>query len=316
MKKYINNFIREEKGVITVWLTLLLVCMVSFVVLIIECVRYNLSKSVCMQNGHLATISSMADYEPDIYDNYHIFALDITYGDDLSKKEKLKDNISMYANMSIDPDYLDVTEGLKNMLGCSVDKVSLSNIKCWKDDNSNFINQVCSYMKENYSELDVSTLSNKNILCWYIMNHFSSYKSTYILGYMKRKNIYEVEYILNGKDSDNENIELVMDLFDKSDIDEDAKEIVCDENIYREVLYRELLKRDMEVLCSRAKEVLIRNINETYKKNIQQNNLVSSVDVEIEYGIEQRATKIQLINQWFSKKYNNQKLLYNEKIEY
>jgi hypothetical protein len=317
-----KKFISQDGGVITVWLTLLLTCMLGFVLIVIECIRYNTAESICIQSGKLATMSAMADYEPDIYENYHIFALDLSYGQEILDESILKKNISKYSNMSINPNYLDLNKEVKDVMGCSVKDVKLSNLKCIKDDTDSFINQICYYMKEHKNSKYNKDMYNnvnwgkKELVCSYIMTHFSSYKSPYILGYMKKKYVYEIEYILMGKDIDNDNMKLIKKLFNSNDIDEDNMDIVCSDDVYMTKLYAELLKLDMDLMCKRIQELIIQNINKTYKKNICYKDLVTSVDVEIKYGVEQRATKIYLVNQLIGKKYNDKNIVYEEKFCY
>ena len=96
-KKLINRY-KDEKGAITIWLTLLSVCMLCLAMIVIECIRVYQSKSICICCTKTALFSTMADYEPDIYDNYHIFVLDECYGKTEKKREIMKGKLLRYAN--------------------------------------------------------------------------------------------------------------------------------------------------------------------------------------------------------------------------
>ena len=175
-KKVVDKrVLEEEQGAITVWLTLLSVCMISFVILVIEHTRIEQARSTCTQSTSIAVLSAMADYEPDIYDNYHIFILDECYGGYVRNKDKLKDNILKYANMSVTPNYIGNPNDVKDIMGCLASKVNVNNTKYFNCSNDNFISQICSYMECNKDKDEVEVLMNKygtskekHYLCTYI----------------------------------------------------------------------------------------------------------------------------------------------------
>ncbi len=70
------------------------------------------------------------------------------------------------------------------------------------------------------------------------------------------------------------------------------------------------------MICTRMKEVIVQNINNTYNKNINIEDLITSIDVEIEYSVEQRATKIYLVNQLVKIKHKDKNIVYKEEFCY
>lgn len=323
MKKFSKYILKEETGGITIWITLLSVCILSFVMLIIEHIRYVQAESLCMQVGHMSIMSAMADYEPDIYDNYHIFVLDACYGEGIMNVDRLKGNILRYSNESLNPSYIGANNGVKDIMGCSVSKVIIEDTNYLDESNENFIGQIYSYMKGNKDAKEISEsmkkygiTEEKYYLYSYILEHFSSYKSLQILGYMNRDYVYEIEYLIYGLDKDNDNMKKIIDILDDSMLDDSKEDVICTYEEYRDVLYTELKKIDDNELCERMKKLIINNINATFDKYIQIDCLITSVDVEIQYGIDQRATKIQLINKWLGKRYMDRKVVYKEKYRY
>ena len=321
MRTRFKKMYRDEKGAITVWLTLLLIVMLCFLIIIIEFVRAYQAKSICLQSTKTAIISTMADYEPDIYDNYHIFVLDECYGKTETNREKLKDKVLRYANESVNPNY-NTDEKTLDIMGCYVEKVSINEVKCLEEDNENLLNQINRYMTMHLTESKVMELcdyygtTKENILlCEYIFSHFSSYKSTYILGYMKKNFIYEIEYILMGDKTDNDNIAKVKELLTKEGLDV-SQDIVYTENEYRQWLYKKIININRDKLCNRIKNIIVSNINSTYGKETNLNHLLTCVDIAIKYSIEERAMNIQLINKCFGRKFKFSNIKHREKLEY
>ena len=315
-----KKLLQDEKGAITIWLTLLLVCMLCAIIVVIECISIYQSKSICIQTTKIATISAMADYEPDIYDNYHIFVLDECYGKAVRNRDRLEGKILRYANSSIKPNSQE--DKSIDIMGCSVNKIEVSKVKYLGDNNSNFINQICAYMESHLDESLImelcdkyGTTKEKVLLCEYIFSHFCSYKSNYILGYMKREFVYEIEYILMGDKTDNDNISKVKKILKIEGIDVE-EDIVCSEDRYREVLYKNLIEHDKDILCNRIKHLIVNNINATFDKRANLKDLITNVEVGIEYNIEERATKIQLVRQWLGRRFSCGSVTYKEKFSY
>ncbi len=262
----------------------------------------------------------MADYEPDIYDNYHIFVLDECYGKSVRNRDRLEGKILRYANSSIKPNSQE--DKSIDIMGCSVNKIEVSKVKYLGDNNSNFINQICAYMESHLDESLImelcdkyGTTKEKVLLCEYIFSHFCSYKSNYILGYMKREFVYEIEYILMGDKTDNDNISKVKKILKSEGIDVE-EDIVCSEDRYREVLYKSLIEHDKDILCNRIKHLIVNNINATFDKKANLKDLITNVEVGIEYNIEERATKIQLVRQWLGRRFSCGSVTYKEKFSY
>ena len=160
--------ISEEEGAISVWLTLLSMCMISFILIVMDGVKVNNAQQISKQIADLATYSCMADYDIDVYENYNIYVME---------ESDTKTKYLEYARActSVNSSNKD-----KRLLSDSSDIMGLS------------VNNVAIYDVEHFNNRNLINQLNKNHNIYkYIQDNFSSYKNLYIKGYMKRKYLYE-----------------------------------------------------------------------------------------------------------------------------
>ena len=308
IRKYINYFIREEKGVITVWLTLLTIFMIIFLTFVIEITKGRNAQSICKQNINIANMSCMADYDIEVKENYHIYVMSIE--EDI--KSALVNKASEYAKSSMKQNENNNRKEFKDIMGLELEQIKVLDVKYI--DMHNFIKQVKNYMVEK-NNLNHAEVNNKDILIQYIIENFSSYKNPYVKGFMKRKFVYEQEYIIEGKDRDNENMSMIKRKLCKSNISE-IQELDFTKEEYDDYMKMMLMKQDIEVLAKRAYEVIITNINNTYTKSLDKTTMIVGVGIEGIYNLKKRDYLLTKIKSYLEEKILPNKIQTNSTMEY
>ena len=253
------KMIKKQDGVITVWLSLLLVLMLSFVGIVIEYVRVNMAKSCANMSSKLAIESVLCDYEPNVYKHYHILYVD-------TNAVNIESRLKEYANKSFDNDGL-LKLSAKNIKVTNEGKISLN-----RDE---YIKKQIAISKTK----DSKAILSKSMLVDYVMNNFSSYADMEPNSELKKKRIYEVEYIIVGGVEDNDNILKITDSIPGFDA------IKYPMSSYSGVLKSKLSSMSESTIISRMCTLMAENIYTTYGRNVDINNGVNRLEIKGEYTV-------------------------------
>lgn len=149
---------KKTSGTITVFLSLILLLVLSLLCTIIEAARINTAKVYAERALSAAMDSALAGYYAPLWNEYHIFALNTGSSDYNTLNAALGRTVNEYMTFSIDPANNDTTslladpayksEGLINLLDIDIDKLTLQNpVRLMDYEGELFINQAVQYMK-------------------------------------------------------------------------------------------------------------------------------------------------------------------------
>lgn len=141
---------RWGKGSITIYTTMAFTVIIALILVLTESARIYSSKALTMSKLSMSCESVLADYDRDIYKNYHIFAYDGGNNDEQAVKDKIRSAVEGYI-------CVDGTEWQDDFNKVSLDNLSISNLQWMTDDQGEvFINEAVEYMKYK-TTADIST---------------------------------------------------------------------------------------------------------------------------------------------------------------
>lgn len=259
---------RREEGVITIWLAGMLLVMLVFIGTVIEGVRINIAKSYSAVSLKLATESVLADYDYGLYKHYHILCIN-------SDLVNIGERINQYAKMSFDNDAL---------VDMQVNNVYVDNYSYVSSNISGYLKeQIAAYMTKKKG----NTLS-KSMLVDYVMQNFSSYGDIVPNSHLKKKKIYEVEYIIVGKDDDNENVESITSSISGFDAIKYSLES------YKGNIRSRLMSMSESTIINRMCALMSDNMYMTYGRKINFGRCVNKLKVRGEYLIKGKFSVIRV----------------------
>ncbi|MBE5934867.1 MAG: hypothetical protein E7262_03655 [Lachnospiraceae bacterium] len=276
MKEIVNKFTKEERGVITVWITLLSIVVIVFIMVVIQGVRYINAHNICSNSCNLATMSLMADYDLDIYDNYGVYVMN---------KEVDKNTFRDYVEESLEP-------------GLYMDNVKVKNIEYLDDKNLE------------------KQITKSGTLYKYLLENFSSYKKPYIKGFMDRKYAYELEYIIGGENNDNDNIKVIKSRIREKEAADVVEELSMTDSEYEFYIIELLEQIKRKTIIKRIKEIIITNINSTFGKNIDMSKTIIGVELESRFCVESILDRMPLVESIFKNINNRRTLSVESKYLY
>lgn len=138
-------------GSITVFLSLILILILSLLLTIIEGARINTAKTYAERALSTGMDSVLAEYYAPLWNEYHLFGLDTGYGTKTADNEqtllKLKDYMSYTFHPSGDKDSFSSKEGIE-LYGITPQNLSLTNSTMLMDyEGKLFVNEAVDYMK-------------------------------------------------------------------------------------------------------------------------------------------------------------------------
>ena len=261
--------ISEEEGAISVWLTLLSMCVISFILVAMDGIKVNNARIISKQSANLATYSCMADYDIDVYENYNVYVME---------ESNIKAKYLEYASACVNHRVFNKKENLlddrMDIMGLSVNNVVIYDIEHL--NNKNLLNQI-----------------NKNQEIYtYISENFSSYKNLYTKGYMKRKYLYELEFIAGGRKTDNENMRFIKDKLKGKISAQELEDMSCTAQEYTSYIIELIEQINIDIVADRMIELMINNINDTFHKNLKKGKLIVGIKVKTRFDIENRIQNI------------------------
>ena len=143
--------IRENKkpGYITVYLSLSLLIMLSFIFTLIEGIRMQTIRfqTECVMDMGLNSI--FAEYHRELYEQYGLFGIDTSYGSEDVDKNRTGMHLLQYMNMNFTAPGSNRIPGYKDLTAVHADNVSLSDVSYLSDGGGTVLKyQIIQYMKE------------------------------------------------------------------------------------------------------------------------------------------------------------------------
>ena len=151
--------VKKKDGSITVFLTLILLLILSLIMTILEGARISVAQVFAERALITSMDSLLAEYYRPLFDEYHIFALDLGDGSYREKDEKLKSKMTSYMNYTFYPS----NKGAK-LYDIQVNDILIKDWTSLMDQEGEiFIYQAAEYMKykevENLGEKLLESLS-------------------------------------------------------------------------------------------------------------------------------------------------------------
>lgn len=149
---------RNEKGSITVFLSLILLLIMAVIMTTVESARVSIGKVYANRALALAMDSILAEFYGPLLKEYHIFGLDGSYGDETLQPELIETKIEESMEYTFEPNkdlyYVDnyIPVDNVNILDVNTTKIEINNINTLLDYNGDFFaSQAVSFIK--YKEL-------------------------------------------------------------------------------------------------------------------------------------------------------------------
>lgn len=100
--------VREQKGEITAFLSLIFVLMFSFILAMSQSASIQMTKNLKRLDADRAAFSVFGEYQRELWETYGIFAVDSTYGSGRYDESLLLNRLSYYGAMGIDQEITDI----------------------------------------------------------------------------------------------------------------------------------------------------------------------------------------------------------------
>lgn len=160
---------KQAEGAITVFLSLVLLLILSVVMTSIEVARVSSYRFIVGNTMKSSMDSLLCDFYRTLYDTYHIFALDGGYGEPEVGKERIEDNVSRYMKDSFEPEKdfgINVLKKYLYIYGIDLEKVEVKNYETLLDrQGAWYRKQAVDYMKyKSVSSAVEKLLANRMIM--------------------------------------------------------------------------------------------------------------------------------------------------------
>ena len=98
----VQAFSKGRKGSITVFLTLIITTLISFVTAMLDCAVIKTYGSVKSVDANMAVHSLFGEYQDELFNEYSILAVDSRYGKDAAKEKYIEDRLRYYGTEDIE----------------------------------------------------------------------------------------------------------------------------------------------------------------------------------------------------------------------
>ncbi len=189
MKQTLNYVVfRKQKGGITIFLTLILSSLSGFIIALTGLTKRYTAKCEAVYAVDNAVRSCFAEYNRELFERYHILLIDSSYKGHEKGKEKIKDHFTVY-----------LENGICNNELCYV---RISDEKRASGMNYEYLYESGVRYAREVTGID-ERVSGKDDDAYFL---------SYILNVCKEEG--DIEYLLYGSDSDEENIRLAFEEYE------------------------------------------------------------------------------------------------------
>lgn len=139
----------KKEGYITVYLSLMVAVMLSFICALMEGIRVQTIRfqTECVMDMGITSI--FAEYHRELLEQYGLFAIDTSYGSSDGEEEKVKSHLLQYMNMNFIPSGQNRVPGYKDLTAVHADNGALSKVSYLSDGRGTVLEyQILQYMKE------------------------------------------------------------------------------------------------------------------------------------------------------------------------
>lgn len=160
---------KQAEGAITVFLSLVLLLILSLVMTSIEVARVSSYRFVVGNTMKSSMDSLLCDFYRPLYDTYHIFAFDGGYGEPEVGKERIEDNVGRYMKDTFEPEKdfeINILKKYFHIYGIDLEKVEVKNYETLLDrQGAWYRKQAVDYMKyKSVSSAVEKLLANRTIM--------------------------------------------------------------------------------------------------------------------------------------------------------
>lgn len=160
---------KQVEGTITVFLSLVLLLILSVIMTSIEVARVSSYRFIVGNTMKSSMDSLLCDFYRPLYDTYHIFALDGGYGESEVRKEQIEDNLGQYMKDTFEPEKdmeVNVLKKYFHIYGIHLEKVEVKNYETLLDKQGAWYRkQAVDYMKyKSVSSAVEKLLANRTIM--------------------------------------------------------------------------------------------------------------------------------------------------------
>lgn len=147
----INRINRKQDGAITVFLSLILVLVLSLIMTVIEGARQTAAR-ICAERALTTAMDAvLAEFYGPLMEEYHVLGLDISYGNDDFDNSELACRIEDYISYTIYPQKnvgSETSEKSQKLLGITLEKVEVKEKVGLMDyEGSLLVHEATEYMK-------------------------------------------------------------------------------------------------------------------------------------------------------------------------
>ena len=157
--------LRKEKATITVYLSLILMMLLSLIFTIIEGARVSTAGIFADRALSTATDSVLAEYYGPLWEEYHLFGYDAGEGNTQEKADRLEETLSNYMSYTLNPGKdlaEDKVEGALNLMGLSLNSAEIEEqVRLMDYEGELFRNEAVEYMKYNTAADAIEVLLDK-----------------------------------------------------------------------------------------------------------------------------------------------------------
>lgn len=139
----------KKGGYITVYLSLTIALMLSFIIALIEGIRVQTIRfqTECVMDMGINSI--FAEYHRELLEQYGLLAIDTSYGSSSAGEEKVKSRLLQYTNINFIAPGQNRVPGYKDLTAVHADNAQLSKITYLSDGRGEVLEyQIIQYMKE------------------------------------------------------------------------------------------------------------------------------------------------------------------------
>ena len=150
-KKKESLFLPDNKGVISLFLCLILLVLIPIIFIMIESTRYSAMKAEIECVTDMAMDSVLAEYNRELLDRYNLLFVDTAYADETGSPDNTGDHLKEYMEYNLSPSDSLLSSGSRDLFGLSVESVDITRVSRATDDNGAvFKYMAISYMLEYY----------------------------------------------------------------------------------------------------------------------------------------------------------------------
>jgi hypothetical protein len=157
--------LKKEKASITVYLSLILMMLLSLIFTIIEGARVSSAGIFAERALSTATDSVLAEYYGPLWEEYHLLGYDAGEGNTQKKADRLEEALSDYMSYTLNPGKNlaeDKVEGAFNLMGLSLDSAEIEEqVRLVDYEGELFRNEAVEYMKYDTAADTIKVLLGK-----------------------------------------------------------------------------------------------------------------------------------------------------------